>query len=57
MSNIMIKIRTAKTFIYVLDKLCQAHPQTKLIEVNSISPEINLALSFSIFAFSAAIKI
>lgn len=57
MSNIMIKIHTAKTFIYVLDKLCQAHPQTKLIEVNSISPEINLALSFSIFAFSAAIKI
>lgn len=25
-SNIMIKIRTAKTFIYVLDKSCQAHP-------------------------------
>lgn len=44
-------------FIYTLDKLCHAHPQSKLIEVNSISSEINLALSFSLLPFSAAIKI
>lgn len=57
MSNIVIKIYIAKAFIYVMDKLSQVHLHSKLNEVNCISPEINLTLSFSLLPFSAAIKI
>lgn len=39
-SNIVIKIHIAKTFIYVLDKLHQVHSQFELIEVNGILSEI-----------------
>lgn len=53
----MIKICIAEASIYAMDKLSQAHPQSKLNEVNCISSEINLTLSFSLLPFSAAIKI
>ena len=56
-SNIVIKIHIAKTFIYVLDKLHQVHSQFELTEVNGILSEINWTLSFLIFPFSADIKI
>jgi len=56
-SNIVIKIHIAKTFIYVLDKLHQVHSQFELTEVNGILSEINWTLSFLIFPFSADTKI
>lgn len=56
-SNIVIKIHIAKTFIYISDKLHQVHSQFKLIKVSGILSEINWALSFLILPFSADIKI